>query len=410
MRRKAKTRVRIAKLPADGAPVRVLAISVTGVMGGAERSFLEVLRALPRERIAPVACVPPDSPLDRLCAAAEIPVESVNLRRFRRSTNPFVLAGQVKALYQGSRAIVDICKEQKIDLIHANTDSAAFVAWEVSRITQLPFVWHCRDLVPMHGFARILSSAAAGVVAISRAVEAHLLNEGVAREKLHVIENGIDLTRIPEQSKCAEIRANLRAELRLDANRPTVLCVGSYAPWKRLEQFLDMLAQLRTQVPEVMGLLVGSEGVSNNHEYGEALMDHATAVGLDPTGLRFLGERDDVPALMAASDLLVSCSENEPFGRVLAEAGAAGLPVVSTRSGGKAEIVDDGTTGFLTAQGDVPELTAACARLLKDAALREKFGAAARERVEKLFDVHRTAGEVAQLFETITGRREASHV
>jgi len=134
MRRKEKTKVRIAKMPADGAPLRVLAISVTGAMGGAERSYLEVLRALPRERIAPVACVPPDSPLDRLCAAAEIPVESVNLRRFRRSTNPFVLAGQVKALYQGSRAIVDICKEQKIDLIHGEspfrglekTDAKAF--------------------------------------------------------------------------------------------------------------------------------------------------------------------------------------------------------------------------------------------------------------------------------------------
>ena len=410
MRRKAKTKVRILKPPVEGAQLRVLTISVTGAMGGAERSYIEVLRALPRSRVLPIACVPPDSELERQCIHAEIPVSAVHLRRFHRTTNPFVLAGQVKALYQGSRTIVEVCKKLKIDLLHANTNSAAFVAWEVARVTKLPFVWHCRDLVPMHGFAKILSGAAAAVVAISHAVEEHLLSEGVAREKLHRIENGIDLLRIPDEEQREAVRTRVRAMLKLDVNRPVVLCVGSYVPWKRLELFLDTLARLRRQIPDVMGLLVGSDLVSTNHEYGEALMDHAESLGLDPASLRFLGEQDDVPDLMAASDVLVSCSENEPFGRVLAEAGAAGVPVVSTHSGGKAEIVEDQVTGLLAAQGDAEALAKACARLLTDPKLQKKLGDAARERVEKMFDVHRTAEEVTQLFETITGRREASHV
>ncbi len=98
-------------------------LSVSGEMGGAEHSFLEILRALPKERIQARACVPPGGSLERLCHSAEIPVTAVHLRRFRRTTNPFILAGQVKALYQGSRIISELCKTQTIDILYANNDS-----------------------------------------------------------------------------------------------------------------------------------------------------------------------------------------------------------------------------------------------------------------------------------------------
>jgi len=104
---------------------------------------------------------------------------------------------------------------------------------------------------------------------------------------------------------------------------------------------------------------------------------------------------------MMAADIFVSCSENEPFGRVLAEAGASGLPVVSTRSGAKPEIVEDNVTGILTATGDAEALAAACIRLLCDPALRQQMGGAARQRVTALFDVRRTARELTSVYESI---------
>ena len=410
MRTTSKTKIKLVRVGQEVThpdALRVLMISVTGAMGGAERSFIEVLRAMPRDRIHPYACVPPDTALERLCQSAEVPVYSVHLRRFRRTTNPFVLAGQVKALYQGSRVVSEICTSRNIDLIHANNDTAALVAWEVSRITGVPFVWHCRDLAPMHGFARILGGSAASVVAISRRVEAHLLKEGVPADRVQRIDNGIDLKRIPYAEQCAEFRTRTRARLGIEMNRPVVLCVGSFVPWKRMELFLDTVAALRTRIPDVLGLLAGSDLISDNSAYAEALDTHARVLGLEPSSLRFLGECEDVPELMTASDVVVSCSENEPFGRVVAEAGAAGVPVVSTRSGGKIDIVEDGLTGILVEQGDSAAMAEACAKLLNDAALRKTIGTAARARVEKLFDVRRTAEQVTELFETITGRREA---
>jgi L-malate glycosyltransferase len=103
--------------------------------------------------------------------------------------------------------------------------------------------------------------------------------------------------------------------------------------------------------------------------------------------------------------LLISCSENEPFGRVVAEAGAAGLPVVATRAGGKAEIIEDHVTGLLCDIDDVDAIAEATLHLLSDAHLRTEMGRMARWRVERLFDVKRTAAELMILFEQIVAQR-----
>ena len=121
-------------------PTRVLLISATGEMGGAERSLYEVARLLPSDALELHACVSPGTPLGRLLGAAHVDVHEVALRRFRRSTHLAALAGNVRALYQASRQVSDICKSGGIDLLHANTNSAALVAWEVGRMTKLPFI------------------------------------------------------------------------------------------------------------------------------------------------------------------------------------------------------------------------------------------------------------------------------
>ncbi|MCY3021748.1 MAG: glycosyltransferase family 4 protein [Planctomycetota bacterium] len=387
-------------------PLRVLMISAAGELGGAERSFCEVITALPREKIEPHACVPPDSQLARALASAQVPVHEVALRLFRRSLHPLALAGNVRALYQGSRSIAEVCRKAGIEMLHANTNSAALVGWEVARMTKLPFVWHCRDMAPLHGLARILASSAAAVVAISAAVEEQLMREGVKREKITRIDNGIDLGRMSRSGLYDAVRAQMRAKLGIQAHRPVLLSVGAYVPWKKHELFLDALALVRRRLPAV-GLLVGSDRFGQNEAYVASLRMRARHLALNDDALKVLDEREDVPDLMAASDVFVSCSENEPFGRVLTEAGASGLPVVATRSGAKPEIIADQVTGILTEPGDAAALAAACLKLLGDPALRQEMGRAAQERVEKLFDVRRAARELTALFQRCAAQRQA---
>ena len=403
------TKTRLLRIDSDEwtlRPVRALLLSAEGELGGAERSFLEVLKALPRDKVAPEVCVPPGCPLSRLCLQAGVRVHDVPYRRFRRTTNIFVLGGQVWALYRGAQRVAAICRESGAEVIHANTDTAALVAWEASRMTGVPFIWHCRDMCPMHGFASVLSASAAAVVAISGAVEQHLLKERAQAEKIRRVDNGVDLARFCALDQRAAIRARTREKLGIANDRPVVLSIGAYVPWKKHELFLEALALLREQWPSVLGLLAGSSHISGNTAYAESLWDYAGKLALhEGDALRLLEQREDIPELLAAADLLVSCSENEPFGRVLAEAGAAGLPVVSTRSGAKSEIVEDNATGVLTEPGLAGPIAAACAGLLADQPRRAEMGRLARARVEKYFDVRRAAAELAALFETVAARR-----
>ena len=398
-----KTRLRLLTIPGEalGAlpDLKVLMLSANGDMGGAERSYCELLRHLPGHNIAPRACVPPESPLYRVCSHAnKAPISTVMMRRFRRTTNPFLMAGQLRALHQSSKKIATICIEHGIQLIHANTDSAAVMAWEAARQIKLPFIWHCRDMRPMHGFAKVLGGAAAAVVPISATVREHLRQEGVRPEKLCLIYNGIDLTHFHSADIRESVRAIVREQLQIPMNRPMIICVASYVPWKRIDLFFESLRHLLKIIPGAMGILVGSDlsGMCAEHEQELERLRHELGLGDDV--LRVLGHRDDVADLMAASDLLVSCSENEPFGRVLVEASASGLPVVCTHSGAKSEIIEPGINGVLVAPGDATAVAEACAVLLFDPALRERLGLRARSLAAERFNVKRTAEELANLF------------
>ena len=386
-------------------PIRLLTISATGIMGGAERSFYELIMALPRESVDVHACLPAPSELGTLLSQSNIPVHPMAFKSLRRTKNPLAFARQLKALHQTSRQLSALCTELKIDLMHANTDSAAVVAWRASRICGTPFIWHCRDLRPLHGLARIIAGKSCmAVVAISGAVEKHLIAQGVNPVKIKRIDNGIDLSRFHALERRAEMRVRVRHELSVPPDCQIILSVGAYVPWKKHELFLNTLAQLRESYPGKIGLLAGSDQFGQNAAYTESLHQLARELKLDETALRFLHQRNDIPDLMAASDLLVSCSENEPFGRVLAEAGAAGLPVVTTASGAKAEIVADNGTG-LVVEADAGLLAAACERLLCNDALRSKMGLRARARIEGLFDVRRTAAEFVDLLGEIKANR-----
>ncbi|MCZ7643900.1 MAG: glycosyltransferase family 4 protein [Planctomycetota bacterium] len=386
-------------------PLKVLFLSAEGLVGGAERSLYEVLCALPEERVEAHACVPPEGPLARLFALAEVFVHPVPLRRFRRTVHPFLLAGQVRALFQASRSIREVIKTHGIQLLHANTDSAALVAWEVSRETGLPMLWHCRDMQPLGPLGRILAHKASRAVAISDAVSEHLKKHGIPARKIKVVKNGIDLLRFHSAEERPVARRRARAYLGIPDDAPLLIDIGGWVPWKRHELFMEALARIRMKHPQVRGLLVGSDLFQQNAGYARLLETRAQNLGLGDDALLVLQQREDVPDLLAASDLLVHPSDREPFGRVIAEAGAAGMPVVATDSGGKREIVKDGQTGLLTEPGDAAALAQACLDLIEDPARRNKMGEHARKRIRKYFDVHRTADELAELYEKVVGEK-----
>ncbi|MGH7525299.1 MAG: glycosyltransferase, partial [Gemmatimonadales bacterium] len=124
--------------------------------------------------------------------------------------------------------------------------------------------------------------------------------------------------------------------------------------------------------------------------------------------VRFLGQRKDVDALLAGSQLYLLVSNWEGFPRSILEAMRAGLPVVASAVGGSGESVGDGETGFLVPRGDTEGLRARIGQLLADPALRSRFGACGRNRYETRFTLGHTVARTVAVYRQVGSRLAVS--
>jgi glycosyltransferase involved in cell wall biosynthesis len=203
-------------------------------------------------------------------------------------------------------------------------------------------------------------------VAISEAVRARLLAGGVSAEKTSVIGSAVD----PKALASDRERGEIRRELGIADDAACLLVLAALVRRKGIDVLLDALARLEEPPP----LLVAGDG-----EERGVLEAQAEKLGL--ARVRFLGRREDKPALLAACDALVMPSRKEGLGVAALEAMACARPVIATRVGGLAEAVRHEQTGLLVPPGDPDALAAAIARLLTDADLRRRLGAAGPARV-----------------------------
>jgi glycosyltransferase involved in cell wall biosynthesis len=172
------------------------------------------------------------------------------------------------------------------------------------------------------------------------------------------------------------------AELTLPHGVPVIGVVGRLQPWKGQDRLIEAVAQLRERGLAIHLLLVGGDSYGLSPDYAAALPRKIHELGLDEH-VTMVGEVPDARPYMARMDVLVNASEREPFGIVLIEGMAAGLPVVAVGAGGPAEIVEDGRTGMLARSGSPEDLAAAIEPLLASGELRARLGAAGRERFER---------------------------
>lgn len=170
--------------------------------------------------------------------------------------------------------------------------------------------------------------------------------------------------------------------------------VGALLEIKGIEYFIEAAAEILKKQPETGFIIVGGE---KEEGYLEKLEQKVKKLALKSHFL-FAGHRDDIPNIMASFDVLVVPSLEEPFGYVNIEAGASGVPVVASRVGGIPEIIVDGETGFLFEAKDSRQIAEKVCLLLDDQELRESFGRAAKERVQKEFSVSKALKDWEKIF------------
>jgi glycosyltransferase involved in cell wall biosynthesis len=231
------------------------------------------------------------------------------------------------------------------------------------------------------------------VTSPSQALRASLNGE-LGTRSLAVIPNPVDIDHFKPNSS---VVVN---------SQPNILCVGRPRPIKGIHVLAKAMPAIWQQIPEARFTFVpapmGKNGGSPVEEYPEFLGSL-----IDDPRVQIVNavSRAELPDIYRGSTVCVVPSLWEGFGYVAAEAMACGVPVVASRIGGLAEIVEDGRSGVLVEPGDAEKLAQAVSVLIKDEPRRAALGKNARERISSTFSTQVVVPTMAAFYETLTGNR-----
>lgn len=294
--------------------------------------------------------------------------------------------------------VVRILKTEKIDLVHHNLgwDKSVMIA---AYITRTPQVCHFRNFVnKIPIIVKWLISSVDAMLYITQATADCYINLGLPVAKSHIVYVPIDVQRFSESRDTGLIRQ----QFSIADDAYVISNIGRITPWKGQHYFLQAMHDIVTQYPNTKVLIVGEPGKSNEDKaYFRSLQEMAQKAPLHGHVI-FTGNRDDIAEIMVTSDIIVhSASDPEPFGRVIAEAMAAGTPIIATRGGGTPEIIEDNVTGLLVPMKNAPLMKEAIQRLLESSALRETISINARNEVSQRFSIHQHVAKVQEIYERI---------
>ena len=386
------------KHAAEGRALRIAFCHHTSdVAGGSDRSLFDIVTHLPRKRFEPAVILRPGDPMAVEYEAAGVEVALVPFVHPRRALELAKLARYFLSFLPSVLRTRAAIRRLNADVVHVNTLNnlqGAFAA----RLARRPLVWHVREMaggsLVVRAMLRLVSLLATFAVANSNAVGETLYSCG---GRLRVVLNGIDLSEYEEESANGEGQ-RVKIALALDEDAPVVTTIGRLEPWKGQDVLVEAMPAILAEHPAAKFLIVGGPAV-NKPEYEVELKARCRKLGVADSVV-FTGIRTDVPAILAASDVLVLPSVTpEPFGRTVVEAMAARRPVVATAEGGPLETVVDGETGWLVAPGDEGALAGKVCRVLAQPDEAREMGVRGRERAVTHFSLARLVDDMAALFE-----------
>ncbi|MFN2598916.1 MAG: glycosyltransferase [Pyrinomonadaceae bacterium] len=392
--------------------INVLYLQSNSEIGGSDVSLLRIVENLDLSRFRPVVVLPSRGPLTKAFAERGAKVVVVGEMLKLTSRKGWLYHLRFIANYPGAVArLVRLIRRERIDLVHTNTLHNLYGCL-AARLARLPHVWHVREIVWQSAAVRRLEVFLARrfadrVVAVSRAAaEMFRSRGGEYPPHLSVIWDGVSLSRFNPRNSGRRIRA----ELGLADDAPLVGLVGRLDEMKGADAFLRAVAMCREEFPEARYVICGGE-VEGQEEVARLALRLAGELGLTDV-VNFTGWRyapDDMPEVHAALSILVSASTRpESFGLVLAEAMAAGKPVVATNHGGAREVCVGGETALLVPPRDPRRMADAILKLLRDPSKAAAMGRAGRERAERHFDERRQARELQLLYEDVLKRARQS--
>jgi glycosyltransferase involved in cell wall biosynthesis len=373
--------------PSGTRPRRVLFVAGAAFFSGAERALLLTIRALDPERYRPFVVVGEDGEFRAQLAAAGIQSAHVRLA-LTDWRHPVAWAGAVLR-------VAAVARRVGASVVHANEAPSFHCAGYAARLLGIPAVCHVR--FPDTALPWFLKPGFARTVFVSNDLleNARANCPGLFDGRSEVIHDGVLLPALPP----AEERRARRAALGLPADEPIVLFAGQIAEIKGIWEYVEAARILIAGGSRATFAVMGDD-LRGGGALRRLVEKKVSEIGLEPR-FRFLGFRRDAPELIPLFDIAAVPSHVEPLGNATLEAMAAALPVVGSRVGGIPEMIAHGETGLLIPPRDPQSLASALERLIGDAPLRARLGAAGRRRAEVEFGLEAHARRIQEVYDRL---------
>ncbi len=390
---------------------RILFVTSSTRVSGAEVCLLTMLEHLDRKRYLPVMACPASSDLVPLARDLGVPVEPVEMsfvRHLGRSRAARMVRYPLMYL-KAVRDLVSVVGRRKIDLIHAFLPATLKYAGPAGWIARRPVVGTLHDaLVPqnmstlqLRVAVQVINRFVARMIAVSDYVREVAVQRGAKLCLLETIHNGLDAARMQP----ARSREQSREAAGIGPDAFVVTCVGRLTPWKGQLQLLKAVQRIQETVPGIQCILAGDAFYPEDHLYKSQLLQFTSDSGLGDT-VRLLGQRTDVAEIMRMSDLLVVPSiAPDPFPTVILEGMASGVPIIATSLGGSREMVQDGVNGLLVDPRDESSLACAIRRAWAEPLVRARWADAGRVAVGRDFSLHGYIRRTEDLYSSVLSKK-----
>ncbi|WP_395145242.1 glycosyltransferase family 4 protein [Armatimonas sp.] len=387
---------------------RVFYLDHTSKWSGGEIALFRTLTSLDRGKVDPVLLLATEGEfVVRLRAASLetviVPLDE-RLRKARKETLGIGFRrdmGMAMACLRYALRLVPILRRRRADLIHCNSLKSDIYGALAGKIAGIPVLWHIRDHIDpsylprrvVTVFRRLARSIPSGVLTNSLSTENKIFPLGAGRQRCRVVYDGLMDSEL--QTPCPLSFDHWNRSL------PQIGLLGRIVPWKGQHIFLEAAKKLTDRGIKAHFQVIGAP-LFGEAAYEAQLRQQAVSLG---DRVSFLGFRSDVSELLRGLDILAHCSITpEPFGQVVIEGMAEGLPVVASDGGGVQEIIEQGVNGLRTPMGDASALADALERLLMHPEEASALGQAAYKRVREKFTAAHSARAIESFYRELLGR------
>ena len=347
-------------------------------IGGGEKQLAYLVANIDRTHYHPLVICPDDGVFAEYLKRAGISTVILELPPWRKAKS---LIGRRSA----AKKLGALAKTHNAQLIHTSDSWFNPYLWSVKNRLKIPVVSHVRNLLTPAQVQKYRFDQMDKIIAVSEQSKTPLLQAGIDAAKIDVILNCVDLSAFQPTSVTST------------SEKYVVGIVGRIEPFKRQKAFVEIAAKVAAQCKRVRFYIIGAAlNTSEHRAYAQEVCQLVAKYQLQEI-VHFAGHRTDMPKAMQELDLLVTLSA----GSVIAEAMAAGKPVIGTPIGSTADMIIHGVTGSVIPLQPIDGIANAILELAIDPTRSISMGQHGRKHAEEAFSIERHVQKVQNIYDKL---------